>query len=137
MKKLILLGLCMVLFSSMVLAWEWDNVARNYDSVNRTIEIHDGYGMGGRIATIKLAKNTDQALLRGEAEFEIYLDKKYNEGIVDGTKFKKRHSKEDKNVRFQWNYLEKTSKDRYVQVYNETCKTLANFTRKCRVTKGS
>jgi len=116
------LGLFVVvlLFSNSVSAFEFDNVKRNYRSVEKTIDIVNSFGSGSTIANVKLISNTDQALINGEAIFEIKLLNDYTEGVIDGTRFVNRRNKQ-KSIIGNWDIWNKRTWSEEVKDYTEVC----------------
>tara|TARA_Y100000310_G_scaffold69524_1_gene65039 strand:- start:2366 stop:5926 length:3561 start_codon:yes stop_codon:yes gene_type:complete len=119
-KKALLMGLWMVLLISFVSAWEFDNVATNWNAVDNSLDIVDGYGLGDTVAHIKLVENTDQALINGRAVFEITLYEDYTEGVVDGTDFVDR-SGEAVGMVGSWSYLDNRSYVVQIPNYENIC----------------
>lgn len=119
-KKALLMGLWMVLLISFVSAWEFDNVATNWNAVDNSLDIVDGYGLGDTVAHIKLVENTDQALINGRAVFEITLYEDYTEGVVDGTDFVDR-SGEAVGMVGSWSYLDNRSYVVPIQDWETIC----------------
>jgi hypothetical protein len=102
-KNIYLMLMLIVLSPMLVSAFEFDNVKDNYNEAERSIDIVNSYGAGSTIAHIKLIKNTDQALINGEAIFEVELLEDYTEGVVDGTDFINENN-EAKNFNGEWSY---------------------------------
>ena len=93
-----------------VVAFEFDNV-KSYDPKTKTVTIDNAFGLGDRIATVKLLSDLNQNVFdRGEgvmqkvAEFEIDNAEKYNQALQDMEFFDVKRNLKPINRNFEYRY---------------------------------
>ena len=124
-----LLMFCMVLFSgSLVSAVEFDNV-REYDTETRTITVTNAFGLGDKIADIKLDSNLNQRVGLGYqrvAEFTVTNIEDYTDALKQIEFYDTTDNL--RSIERTFDYRVKTITNTSINDYTRSCDTLENGT---------